>query len=311
MPGRVYICGSLAYDRIMDFPGRFGDHILPGKVHILNVTFAVNGMVERPGGTAGNIAYGLHLLGEGAVLMATIGHDYQRYFQWLDEQGMTKEGIAVIEDEFTASAYITTDQADNQITAFNPGAMKRPCGYDLAAVAAEGGIVIVAPSNLQDMAHYPEVCRRLGIGFIFDPGQSLTAWEPKALAKAIEGARVLVSNDYEMALIMSRTGLTKADLLARTGAIITTKGEGGSVVSMRDGEAHVAAVKLASPPVDPTGAGDAYRCGLAKGMLQGKSLVECARLGAVMGSFAVEHQGTQTYRFTPQEFQARYQATFG
>jgi len=295
----------------MDFPGRFADHILPDKVHMLNVSFTVNGMVERPGGTAGNIAYALALLGERPVIMATIGHDHQRYFQWLDSCGISTEGIRVIEDEFTACAHITTDLSDNQITGFNPGAMKRTSDYDLSHVPASGTVVVIAAGNVEDMTCYRDVCRQRGIDYIFDPGQSLPIWEPKALARAIEGARVLISNDYELEMIMSRTGLTKGDLLARTGAVITTRGEHGSVVSTRDGEVHVPAVKLARPPIDPTGAGDAYRGGLVKALVTGKGLIEGARMGSVCGSFAVERQGTQTYTFTPAEFEARYRATYG
>ena len=311
MSKRIFISGSLAYDRIMDFPGRFADHIMPDKIHMLNVSFTVNSLVERTGGTAGNIAYALALLGERPIITATIGHDYQRYFDWLERQGIPTNGVKIIADEFTAGAYITTDQADNQITAFNPGAMKYTSDYDLADATPEDSIGIISPGNVDDMIAYRNEFHRKGIDFVFDPGQSLPIWEPAALADALGGARVLIANDYEMEMIMNRTSLSKAEIQDRVGAIITTKGEEGSIVSTASDVSHVAAVKLSGPPIDPTGAGDAYRGGLIKGMITGKDLVESARLGSICGSYAVEVHGTQTYRFTAGEFQQRYQATYG
>ena len=311
MSKRIFISGSLAYDRIMDFPGRFADHIMPDKVHMLNVSFTVNSLVERTGGTAGNIAYSLALLGERPIIAATIGHDYQRYFDWMELQGIPTNGVKIIADEFTAGAYITTDQADNQITGFNPGAMKCTSDYDLADATPEDSIGIISPGNVEDMIAYRNVLQKKGIDFVFDPGQSLPIWDPSALADALAGARVLISNDYELEMIMNRTGLSKAEIMDRVGAIITTMGEEGSVVTTASGESQVAPVKLLGRPIDPTGAGDAYRGGLIKGMITGKDLVESARLGSVCGSYAVEVQGTQTYRFTADEFQHRHQATYG
>jgi adenosine kinase len=310
MPKRIFVSGSLAYDRIMDFPGRFGDHIMPDKIHILNVSFTVNSMVERPGGTAGNIAYALTLLGEQPTIMATVGHDHHRYFKWLDIHGISTDGIRVIDEEFTASAYITTDQADNQITGFNPGAMKHASEYDLSEVDVDGGIAIIAAGNLDDMIAYRDFYHARDIAFIFDPAQSLPMWEAESLTRCLEGARVLISNDYELELIMKNTGLDKSQLLERTQVLVTTKGEEGSVITTRDGEVKVHSVKLSAAPVDPTGAGDAYRGGLVRGMVTGKDLVECARLGSVCASFAVEVQGTQSYTFTMEQFAARYRETY-
>jgi adenosine kinase len=283
---------------------------MPDKIHILNVSFTVNSVIERPGGTAGNIAYALRLLGERPTIMATVGHDHHRYFKWLEIHDISKEGVRIIEEEFTASAYITTDQADNQITAFNPGAMKHASEYDLSDVGADGGLAIIAAGNLDDMVAYRDLYRAKGIDFVFDPAQSLPMWETAALARCLDGARVLISNDYELEMIMKSTGLDKGQLLERTGAIITTKGEAGSVVVTREGETTVPPYKLSAPPVDPTGAGDAYRGGLVRGMVAGKDLVECARFGSICASFAVEVQGTQSYTFTNEEFTARYRATY-
>ncbi|MSQ11325.1 MAG: carbohydrate kinase family protein [Dehalococcoidia bacterium] len=306
----IFVSGSLAYDRIMDFPGKFSDHIMPEKIHILNVSFVVNGLVERLGGTAGNIAYALALLGERPTILATIGQDYQRYFQWFEKNHISHEGIRIIEDEFTSGAYITTDQSDNQITGFNPGAMKHPSLFRLDGVDPTTCFAIIAPGNLQDMMTYHDLYRTRNIPFIFDPGQSLPQWDPEKLAHCIEGAKVLIANDYEMEMIMARTGLDKAALLKRADAVITTKGDQGSVVATHDGEALVPAVKRIEGLVDPTGAGDAYRGGFIKGLVAGKDLIESAKIGTVCASFAIECPGTQTYSFTEGAFRARFRQHF-
>ncbi|HAJ27537.1 MAG TPA: carbohydrate kinase family protein [Syntrophus sp. (in: bacteria)] len=303
----IIVSGSLAYDRIMDFPGRFSDHILPDKIHVLNVCFQVNGMKEKYGGTAGNIAYSLTMMGEKPIISSSIGHDYERYFAWLAKNGISTENIRIIEDEFTAGAYITTDQADNQITGFNPGAMRYPSVLDFDKFHPPETIVIVSPGNLEDMMTYPRACKDKGIYYIFDPGQSLPMWEAKELVQAIDGCAILIVNDYELDLIMSKTGLKKEALrkLART--IITTRGELGSQVSSEDGEIDIAPVK-ARRVEDPTGAGDSYRGGLISGIAQGKSIKQCAQMGSVCASFAVESYGTQEYSFTVDEFNERLNA---
>lgn len=300
----LIVSGSLAYDRIMDFPGYFSDHILPDKIHSLNVCFQVNGLKEKFGGTAGNIAYALSLLGEKPVISATIGCDYQRYFEWLIKNGIATEGIRIIEEEFTAGAYITTDRSDNQITGFNPGAMRHSSVLDLSALPPKETLVIVSPGNLADMMNYPQACKAFGIDYIFDPGQSLPMWDAKELLRAIDGSRILIVNDYELNLIISKTGFNKEALLQLTGTIITTLGELGSQLSMPDADIAISPVK-ARRVEDPTGAGDSYRGGLIFGLVQGKTIEESARMGSVCASFAVECYGTQEYRFTAAEFNER------
>ncbi len=307
---KIYVSGSLAYDRIMDFPGRFSDHILPDKIHILNVCFTVNGMVEKFGGTAGNIAYSLSLLGERPVVLATIGKDYGAYFEWLRKNGLPLDGIRVIEEEFTAGAYITTDKADNQITGFNPGAMKHQTEYEFSAEDTGDSICLIAPGNLRDMVQYSASCRERGIRYICDPGQSLTQWEGKALRDWIEGSTVLISNDYEFELIMKMSGMDKKGLLGLTGTIITTIGEKGSIVSTAHSDDYIGTVKAAGV-VDPTGAGDAYRAGLLKGLATGKDTPKSAKMGAVTAAYAVEKYGTQEHKFSYQDFLNRYKDTFG
>ncbi len=306
----ILVSGSLAYDRIMDFPGHFSDHIIPEKIHVLNVCFQVDGMKEKFGGTAGNIAYALTLMGEKPYVCATIGHDFQRYFDWLGKNGISTKYIKIIEEEFTAGAYITTDRADNQITGFNPGAMKFSSSLDFDKLDAKKTLMIVSPGNLKDMVDYPRACKARGINYIFDPGQSLPILDAKDLIEAIEGCRILISNDYELDLIMSKTGLNKDALKTLAGAIVTTLGELGSQVFAPKGEIRIPAV-TPKKVEDPTGAGDAYRGGLISGLVRGLDIEQCARLGSVCASFAVECYGTQEYRFTPGDFRNRFNGCFG
>jgi adenosine kinase len=300
----IIVSGSMAYDRIMNFPGYFSDHILPDKIHVLNVCFQVDGMKEKYGGTAGNIAYALRMLGENPIICATIGHDYRKYFKWLQKNGISTDSIKIIADEFTAGAYITTDLSDNQITGFNPGAMKYQCKIDFDKFAPEETIVIVSPGNFEDMVEYPRACKARGIDYILDPGQSLPMWNQNNLMEAIEGCRILIVNDYELSLVMSKTGLNKNALMKMAGTIITTRGELGSQVSSLENEISIHAVKLGKV-VDPTGAGDAYRGGLLSGLVQGKNIAESAKMGSVSASYAVETYGTQEYSFTPEEYHQR------
>lgn len=302
----IIVSGSMAYDRIMDFPGHFSDHILPDKIHMINVCFQVNGMKEKYGGTAGNIAYALKLMGENPFICATIGHDYQRYFKWLAQNGISTEGIKIIADEFTAGAYITTDQADNQITGFNPGAMKYQSTLDLDKFDPKNTIVIISPGNFDDMVNYPSACKNRGIDYILDPGQSLPMWNKKDLIQSIEGCRILIVNDYELSMIMNKTGRDKEQLLKMASTIITTLGEAGSQISTIEHEMNIPAFKVRKV-IDPTGAGDSYRGGLLCGIVHGKDIEECALMGSVCSSFSVETYGTQEYNFTPQEFNDRLQ----
>ena len=307
---QILVSGSLAYDRIMDFPERFSDYILPDKIHILNVCFMVNGMQEQFGGTAGNIAYNLALLGERPLILAAAGKDFKNYEDWLRSHGLPLAGVSCLEDEFTAGAYITTDKADNQITGFNPGAMKYPCGYEIDGLSPDETLAIVAPGNLEDMRTYAAEYRARGIPYIFDPGQSIPAQSPEAIVEMLTGSRMLISNDYELEMIVRITGMSRSELLEKTGDIVTTLGDKGSMLRSSQGEEAIPTVQ-ARQVSDPTGAGDAYRAGLIKGMVMGLGLPECARMGAVCASFSVECKGTQCHSFTEEEFWARYEANFG
>lgn len=304
------VSGSLAYDRIMDFPGKFEDHILPEKIHILNVCFTVNGLTEKFGGTAGNIAYSLGLLGEKPLILATAGKDFDRYRQWLEQNDLPLSGIRSIPEVFTASAYITTDKSDNQITGFNPGAMGYPSEYNLGCLQPADTLAIISPGNLDDMLTYSREYKKRGIDYIFDPGQSIPALSGDALVEMINGSKLLVCNDYELEMIKKSTGLDNGSLLEQTAAVIVTMGEKGSVVFLPDRQATIAPADCRTV-ADPTGAGDAYRSGLIKGFLMGKDVVASAEMGSTCASFAVECLGTQEHCFTEAQFWSRHRSNYG
>ncbi len=306
----IYVSGSIAYDRIMDFPGKFSDHILPDKIHILNVCFTVNKMVEKFGGTAGNIAYSLSLLKESSIILATIGNDHESYFGWLKKNKISVEGIKIINEEFTAGAYITTDKANNQITGFNPGSMKYPSEYKFEYIEPKNSIALIAAGNLHDMIEYANVYKAKGVHYICDPGQSLTAWEENALTEWIDGSMLLISNDYELEMIMKKTGMNKKRLLGLTKTIITTLGEKGFLISTSEFNMSIPAAKIQNI-IDPTGAGDAYRAGLLKGLVTGKDIETAAKMGAVAALYAIEKYGTQEHYYTYEDFIERYKSNFG
>lgn len=306
----ILVSGSLAFDRIMDFPENFSDYILPDKIHILNVCFLVNGLKEQFGGTAGNIAYSLALLGERPLILATAGKDFESYEKWLRSLGLPLHGIRRIDDEFTAGAYITTDKADNQITGFNPGAMKCQCQYEVDGIDPKETLAIVAPGNVGDMLELSMSYKNRSIPYIFDPGQQIPAISTTDLIRMLEGSKLFISNDYELAMVLSSTGLSKGDLLKKTGAVVTTLGDRGALVATEIEEIMVPAAR-AQTVADPTGAGDAFRAGLIKGLVTGKSLADSARMGAISACFSVQCQGTQCHTFTMEQFWARYKENFG
>ncbi len=301
---QIIVSGSLAYDRIMNFSDRFSDHILPDKIHSLNVCFQVNGVTENYGGTAGNIAYALKLMGENPIISATIGSDHHKYLEWLDKNGIDKGGIRVIAEELTAGAYITTDMANNQITGFNPGAMKFSSGLNFDALVPEKTLLLVSPGNLTDMVNYPRLCKKAGIEYVFDPGQALPMLQAEDLIEVITGCSLLIVNDYEFNLIQDKTGLGNGDLLALAKTTIVTLGGAGSRIHGPNGPVAIPAFK-ARQVVDPTGAGDAYRGGLLSGLLNGHDMQTSAMKGSACASFAVECNGTQVYSFTAQELADR------
>lgn len=307
----IYVSGSLAFDRIMTFPGNFQDHILMDKLHMINVSFMVDGMDERRGGCAGNIAYSLGLLGEKPVIVAAAGRDFTPYAMALDKLGLPLSGIRRDEEVFTALCYITTDLNSNQITGFYPGAMSLPADYSFPDLDADADMAIVSPGNVEDMRRLPAFYRQKGVPYIYDPGQQLPVLSGDDLLAAIEGSFACITNDYELNMICKATGKSEDELLGRTLWLVTTLGAQGALVRGADGsEARIPPV----PPLqvaDPTGAGDAHRAGLLKGLIHGLSMPEAAKLGSVSASFALEKMGTQQHSYTPAQFRERYEAAFG
>lgn len=297
----------------MNFPGKFTDSILPDQIHNLNVSFFIDRLDEKLGGNAGNIAYTLHLLGENSIIVGSAGKDFDRYAETLRQRGLSLEGITRFDDQLTASAYIMTDQTNNQITAFHAAAMMLPSGYAFPSLNPAEDIALIGPSNPKDMNTHPALYREKGVRYIYDPAQQLPIISAEQLLANIRGAYILIGNDYEIQLIMNNTGRSKKELASlTTKGVVTTLGEKGSLVMEKenDGEKTVAAVPV-SKVVDPTGAGDAYRSGLIKGLLLGQSLVEAACLGATCAAFCIECPGTQGHDFTLDDFFLRHSKTFG
>ena len=303
------ICGSFAYDSIMIFPDRFKNHILPDKIHMLNVSFMVPQMRREFGGCAGNIAYNLKLLGGDGLPMGTVGKDFEPYARWMDRNGISRALIREFPDSYTAQAYITTDIDDNQITAFHPGAM------GLAhenRVPRDRGITlgIVSPDGRDGMLQHAEQFFEAGIPFIFDPGQGLPMFNGDDLRNFLRMATYLTVNDYEAQLVQERTGLTPHEMAEHVRAVIITRGAQGSRIYTERREIDIPPVKPAGV-MDPTGCGDAYRAGLIYGLMLGRDLATAARIASLMGTIKIEHPGTQNHRFTPEEFATRYRTVFG
>lgn len=307
---RIFISGSLAYDRIMNFPGHFADHILPEKIHVLNVCFNIDGLQENFGGTAGNIAYSLAQLGEKPFIVATCGEDFDRYERWLKRNALPTDWIKKIEGVYTAGAYITTDLDDNQITAFNPGAMAFEAGLPPLDGDGSETLVLIGPGNKIDMMNFARAARDAGARFIFDPGQSLNTWRTDEIRGAVQGAHCFVSNDYELSQFLQIANWPLKSLYEAVDLVITTKGPEGAILDFAGDRVLVPAVRVANV-LDPTGAGDAFRGGCLKGLALGMPWDVCCQMGVVAASFAVEHYGTQEHVMDWGKFCERYDETFG
>lgn len=310
--GNILVTGSLAYDYIMDFPGHFKDHILPEKLHCINISFLVDKLKKQRGGCAANIAYTLALLGERPRIVAAAGRDFSEYAAWLDEQGVDVGAILQVEDEVTATCFITTDRSDNQITGFYVGAMARARDISLKSNAGpHPQIGIIAPDDPDAMLRHAQECREARIPFVYDPSFQVTAMAGDRLWSGTLGAKALVLNDYEFAVFQEKTGKNQADILAEVELLVVTLGEKGSRITTRQGEVvEVPAAKI-SEVVDPTGAGDAFRGGFVSGLVRDLPLAVCGRLGSVSSAYVVERYGTQSHYYTRAEFLARYEANFG
>ena len=304
------ICGSLAYDNIMTFEGRFREHILPEQVHILNVSFLVPTMRREFGGCAGNIAYSLNLLGGDARIMGTLGEvDAQLYMDRFRQLGLSTENVLVVPGTYSAQAMITTDLENNQITAFHPGAMMQS-HLNRADEAKDITLGIVAPDGYDGMIQHAEQFAKAGIPFIFDPGQGLPLFDGATLRRIIELATFVAVNDYEGKLVSDKTGWSEQEIASRVQALIITRGEHGSTILHKNGEEQIPVVQ-SERVVDPTGCGDAFRGGLLYGIENGLDWATTGRLASLMGSIKIAHQGPQTYALTRAEIDARFEAAFG
>ncbi len=303
------ICGSLAYDTIMVFPERFKEHILPEKVHMLNVSFMVPKMRREFGGVAGNISYNVKLLGGEPYPMATVGDDFGPYRDHLEELGISTRYVRHLPEEFTAQAFITTDIDDNQITAFHPGAMQQSY-LNRISEADDIRIGIVAPDGKRAMQQHSRDFQELGIPHLFDPGQAMTLFNGQELVQFIHEADYIVLNDYEFQLLQERTRLSGDEIAQRVEALIVTRGPHGSSLYARQEQREIEAVRP-DDVQDPTGCGDAYRSGLIYGILNDLDLVTSCRIGSVMGAIKIAHQGPQNHSPSMDEIQDRFQAAYG
>jgi adenosine kinase len=305
----VLICGSMAFDTIMVFKDRFKNHILPEKVHILNVSFLVPEMRREFGGCAGNIAYGLKMLGGDPLPMATVGEDFASYAKWLEHCRIPTNHIKVIEEQFTAQAYITTDLDDNQITAFHPGAMS--FAHENRVDDARGlRLGIISPDGRGGMVEHAEQFTEIDVPFIFDPGQGMPMFNGDDFNLFIEQATWVTVNDYEAQVLQERTGLTPHEIAERVEGLIITLGAKGAHIYVKDRRIDIPAAN-ASQALDPTGCGDAFRAGLLFGLSNAMDWETTGRIASLMGAIKIETHGTQNYRFSREQFHERFKENFG
>lgn len=306
----IMICGSLAFDTIMVFPERFKDHILPDKTHMLNVAFLVPELHRNFGGCAGNIAYTLKKLGGDPIPMATVGADFAPYRDYLETLGINQDYVSMMESEWTAQAFITTDLDDNQITAFHPGAMAENRHQ---AIPVDQNITYgsISPDGKEAMLTHSAQFAAAGIPHLFDPGQGLPMFNGDELFEMIQHATWLTLNSYEWEMLKEKTGLSRETVIDHLeGGAIITHGADGSELITKEGETKIKAV-APKAIVDPTGCGDAYRAGLLYGLDRGWTPVEAAQLGSLLGAMKIAHSGPQHHDFTLQSIRADYEAHFG
>jgi len=306
---KTVVTGSIAYDYLMSFPGKFTEHFIAGHMERVSLSFLVDTMDKRRGGCAPNIAYTLALLGERPFLMGAAGQDFEDYRQWLEAANIDTSLVKVVPGKFTASFFCSTDEHNNQIASFYTGAMAHAAELSFRTVK-DAGLAIISPNDPAAMTQYAEECRTLGIRFIFDPGQQCARMSGSELKDGITGASVLICNDYEFELIRQKTGLSEAEAVAGADALIITKGEKGSTLLTKDGAIDVPAVHP-SREADPTGVGDAYRGGLMRGLTLGLDWETCGRMGSVAATYALEHLGGLSHAYTLDEFRKRYEQHFG
>lgn len=306
------ITGSVAYDNIMNFPGHFKDHILPEKIHVLNLSFLVSTMKRQRGGVAANIAYTMALLGLPPAVFTSVGaNDWPEYEAWMSKHGIDTRFMKVVPDEFTATCYITTDLDNNQITGFYTGAMAHDKQRSLHEIPRnELDLVVIGPTEPEPIVQFTRECQELGVPYVWSPIWQIIRMTPEELAEGVRGAKVVVANDYEYELIKDKTGMDQYAILDHAEMVVTTKGKHGSVILTRD---EVAAIPAATPHevVDPVGAGDAYLGGLVFALQSGLDIERAGRVASLAAVYAVEQYGTQAHVYTKDEFATRYSQNFG
>ena len=308
---KLIVTGSIAFDYLMSFPGKFTEHFLPEHMHRLSLSFLVDSMDKRRGGCGPNIAYTIALLGERPYLMATAGQDFSDYRAWMEAVNIDTSLVKVIDGKFCASFFCSTDEHANQIASFYTGAMANAGELSMRTVpGVDGALVIISPNDPGAMVQYAEECAAMGVKYIWDPGQQCARMDGDQLTDGITGAYMVVCNDYEFELIRQKTGLSESDVMARVPVLVVTRGEHGCRIHTKDGVEDVPAV----PPhriEDPTGVGDAFRGGFMKGLAIGAPYGVCARIGSVAATYALEHLGGTAHAYTWEEFTARYEQHFG
>ncbi|MDC9714583.1 MAG: carbohydrate kinase family protein [Gammaproteobacteria bacterium] len=309
MSKTALICGSYAFDSIMVFHDQFKNHILPDKVHMLNVSFLVPTLRKEFGGCGGNIAYNLHLLGANSVPMATVGEDFAPYMKWMESQHMNTTHIKVIENSYTGQAFITTDMDDNQITAFHPGAMSESHQNKVSDTSA-ADIGIVSPDGRDGMIEHAQQFNDAQIPFIFDPGQGMPMFSGAELITFIEQATYIAVNDYESQMLQDKTALSLQTIASKVEALIITKGGEGSEIHANGKITHIAPAKTQSTQ-DPTGCGDAYRAGLLYGLMNNLDWKTTGQLAGLLGAIKIAHLGTQNHQFDLAEIERLYQQNYG
>ena len=307
---RVLVTGSLAYDFILTYPGKFQDHILPDKLHMINVSFLVDKVKKQRGGVAGNIAYTMSLMGEQARILAAAGNDFDGYMKFLNKHNVATESIQLLEDEMTATCFITTDMKHNQFTGFYPGAMSHARELSVTDNLKGAQYVIVSPDDPEAMKRHCKEAKDAGATLIYDPSFQVLAMDGEFLWEGARGAKALILNDYEFSMFCEKTGKSIEELHKEIEILVVTLGDQGSKILPRGGdEIRVKPVKTESA-VDPTGCGDAYRGGFLTGLVNGCSLQECGQLGSVASVFVVEQYGTQSHSYSNADFCKRYQENY-
>ena len=305
---KIVVTGSIAFDYLMSFPGRFTEHFLADHMQRVSLSFLVDTMDKRRGGCAPNIAYTLALLGERPFLMGTAGQDFGEYRAWLEAANIDTSLVKQVPDKFTASFFCSTDTENNQIASFYTGAMAHAAELSFRTIKG-AGLAIVSPNDPAAMVQYAEECRTLRIPYIFDPGQQCARMDGDELKDGVTGARAVIVNDYEFELLRQKTGVGEAEILKEAEALIVTRGENGCSIYTLADRVDVSAV----PPhriVDPTGVGDAFRGGLMKGIASGADYRTSAQIGSVAATYALEHLGGSSHAYTLDEFKRRYEQYF-